>query len=152
MKRIQGLLLNACGYSVAILAVLYLFGAIAGVGDNGISFSRFVLVLAFGGVISIAARILSSKNIKKPVGIIIHYSVLLLTFLVLFVVIGNISTGGSTFTAIVVFTFFYAIIFGLVALINHAVKSADKKFDKKHPVKKKKKSPYKPIYGKDTEK
>ena len=111
MKRLQGLLLHACGYTVAIMTVLYTVAAIADVGDSYLSFSRFALVFLFGEIIALASMILKNENIKKPVGIIIHYSVLLIAFLVLFVLIGKISSSsGRTFTAIIIFTFFFSIL------------------------------------------
>ena len=149
MKRIQHLLLNACAYTVALLTVLYIFAELTDV-KYGISFGRFILVFAFGAVIAVASLILNSKSISKPMGIVIHYAVLLLAFIILFVVIGNISTGGKIFAAIIIFSFFYALVFISLALINRAVKTADKKFDKKHPKKPAKTpAPYKSLYGKN---
>ena len=149
MKRIQQLLLNACAYTVALLLVLYVFAALSDV-SSGISFGRFALVFTFGAAIALASVILKSQSVSRPIGVIIHYSLLLLAFIVLFVVIGGISNGGKIFAAIVVFTFFYALVFALAVLVNRSVKVADKRLDKKHPQKQKKApAPYKSIYGKN---
>ena len=149
MKRIQHLLLTACAYTVVLLAVLYVFAELTDV-KSGISFARFALVFAFGVTIALASSLLNAQSISRHLGIVIHYSVLLLAFIVLFVVIGSISTGGKIFAAIVIFTFFYALVFLLSSLINRAVSSADKRLDKKHPKKSKPTpAPYRSIYGKN---
>lgn len=153
MKKIKNLLLGACGYTVLILALFYIFAAISKFTDARIGFSMFTIIFGFGCLISLAGMILGIEKIKKPFRILIHYSILLVSFSVIFIVSGNIASSGAAaiFSAVVIFTFFYALIFALTYLAIHAVSSADKHIDKKLFAKKKdiKKPPYKPLYSSD---
>ncbi len=153
MKKLQNLLLGACGYTVLILTLFYIFAAISQFTDPRIGFSRFATLFGFGCLISLGGFILGIEKLKKPLRVLIHYTLLLISFCVVFIASGNIASKGpaAVFSSVVIFSFFYAFIFVFTYLIRRAVNEADKRIDKKVGSKKKNtnKTPYKPIYGSD---
>ena len=154
MKKIENLLLQAAGYTVIILCLFFLFTATSDFTEAAITFSRFATILAFGIVISVAGSILKIESIKKWIRILIHYSVLLVAFIVVFVITGNLTSGGTSmiFSALVIFSFFYALVAALVFCFGKFVKTTDKKVNAKlannrKPAKKK--EIYTPRFGKN---
>ena len=132
MKFIENLVMKACAYTVLILSLFYLFGTLSNFSAAYINFPTFLIVFAFGIVIAIAGLLLNLKKLKKWLRILLHYTLLLMTFCVVFIIRGNLSAGGSStiFSAIIIFTALYFAIFGIVYLIKRTVKSADKTLDK----------------------
>ncbi len=145
MKKLENLLLKACGYTVLILTLLYSFASAENFNESKVGFSTFALILLFGILISLATLVLGMKKPKLPLRILIHYGTLLLAFFVIFMTNGRISVDSpaKTFSTIIIFTLLYALLFGTVYLIRRLVKSADRKLDKKQS----KKSEYKSIYS-----
>ena len=133
MKRLETLLLRACGFTIAILTLFYTFAAADNAGKSNIDFSVFALIFGFGLLVSIATMILEIKAIKLPLRILIHYVVLMITFCVVFISTGNIAADSSakTFTAVIIFTVFYALFFGLFALLKKIVNLIDTKIDRR---------------------
>ncbi len=145
MKKLENILLKACGYTILILVLFYLFAAFNNFGESEIGFSTFALIFAFGILISLTTLILGFKKPSLPFRILIHYGSLLLAFFAVFVAGGKISADSPSkiFSAVIIFTVLYALIFGIVYLVRRLVKSADNKIDKKQ----KPKSEYKSIYS-----
>ena len=86
------------------------------------------------------------------VRIIVHYASLLVAFTVIFLISGNLGAGGTpvVFSAIVVFTFLYAVIFALSYFIKNVIGAADRKVDARLRAKAKptkSKSEYKSLYS-----
>ena len=154
MKKIESILLRATGFTVAILFLFYLFAIATSFIDPLISFPTFMLILAFGFIISLSTLIFEIKSLKPIFRILIHYAVLLIAFCAVFVNSGNLSAGGDAaiFTAIAIFTVLYAVIFALTYLVLRSVKAADTKLDakleseKSKDNKKEKTSTYEPRY------
>ncbi len=155
MKRLENLLLKACGFTIAILTLFYLFPALSKAANESISFSTFALIFGFGLLISIATMIFEIKSINLALRILIHYLTLMVAFCVVFISTGNISADSSAkvFTAVIIFTVFYAFFFGLTVGIKKLVKYIDEKTDKHIKSKSKTKSkadakkPYKSLYS-----
>ena len=149
MKKIENLLLKACGYTILILILFYAV-AFTGFTTPAIQLPTFLLILVFGIVISAAGMILYVNSLKPILRVLIHYAVMLVSFFIVFILGGKLHTGGSStiFAAIILFTFLYALIFAIVYFIRRAVISADKAIDKKSAAqsKRKKKKPYTPLY------
>lgn len=154
MKKIEGILLRACGFTVAILVIFYLFAVATSFVNPEIGFPTFLLILFFGFVISLSTLIFEIKALKYPFRILIHYAVLLIAFCVIFVNSGNLSAGGDAaiFTAVAIFTVLYALIFALTYLVLRAVRATDRRLetatrkkDAKNS-KKEKSSTYQPRY------
>ena len=111
MKHIGDFFRNACAYTVVFLSFFYLVSLSDTVTSGAISFGRFGLILAFGAIIS-AAGFLFKLKINKLYVVIIHYSLLLLSFILLFVTTKVLSSNSSsTFVAIIAFSILYAILF-----------------------------------------
>lgn len=152
MKKLHNLLLTACTYTVIVLTLFYLFAAATDFADAGIELPMFAMIFGFCALISVAGLILEIEKIKKPLRILIHYVTLFVAFLVIFVISGNISKKGpaAVFSAVVIFTFLYAVIFLICAFAKRALGAADKRIDKriaKNEKNKKPKAPYKSLYG-----
>lgn len=111
MKHIGDFFRNACAYTVVFLTFFYLVSLSDTVTNGAIPFGRFGLILAFGAIIS-AAGFLFRIKINKVYIVIIHYSALLLSFIVLFVTTKVLSSNSSsTFVAIIAFSILYALLF-----------------------------------------
>ncbi len=134
MKKIEEHLLKCTGYTIIILFLFYLFAAMGDFTYAAITFPTFVTIFAFGAVISVAEIILKLESLKKWLRVLIHYAALLLAFIVVFVITGNLKDGGTglIFSALIIFSFFYALIFAIVYFIRKAIsKAADKNTAKK---------------------
>lgn len=154
MKRIETIFLRASGYCVLILALFYAFGAINQYAIPYIDFRTFLTILLFGLIVSVAGFILTLEKLKMPLRILIHYIALFVAFYVIFIISGNLNTGGASvvFSAIVIFTFLYAVIFTSVYFIRKGIKKADSAIDKKSSKALESKTPkakYKSLYRDD---
>lgn len=149
MKKIENLLLKACGYTLLILVLFYVVAMIGKLSAAAIDFPTFALIFVFGVIISAANLVLYTK-LKTVFKVLIHYAVLLISFSIIFILAGKLNTGGSSviFTAIVVFTFLYGVIFAIAYFVRRAVISADKSLNKLNEKKggKNSKKPYTPRY------
>lgn len=152
MKRVEKTLIMGCAYTVLILTLFFIYAAVGGLVATAMEMGTFFLILLYGFIISVAEQIYSVLNFNKIVRCIIHYCILLSMFCLVFVLSGNISTGGSgaVFTAIAIFTILYFGIYLIVRFVRKFVSVADEKIDKraKDGVKKsgKEKKPYTPLY------
>ena len=133
MKILKSVLVAGCAYSVAIIALFFAFAAISNFTDASIGVGRFFLILLFGQVISLAGYILKNTDWHLFIRYALHYLSLFAAFAVIFIVNGNITArgGSAIFSALVVFTFFYAL--GL--LIAFAAKKSFTAVEKKIPQK-----------------
>ena len=160
MKKLENLILRACGFAIVILTLFYTFVTATNSNKTDIDFANFSLILGFGLLISLASMILEIKSIKLPLRIFIHYVVLLITFCVVFIPNGNISPENNNeapsklFTAIVLYTISYAVLFSLFAGFKKLINAIDNKIDsrtnKNNGTKSKaetKKSTYKSLYS-----
>ena len=155
MKRLENLLLKACGFTIAILTLFYLFPSLSKAQDEAISFSTFALIFGFGFVISVATMIFDIKSINLAIRLLIHYFSLMLAFCVVFISTGNISADSSAkvFTAVIMFTIFYAFFFalayGIKKLVNHIDNKVDSRTNRNNGTKSKaeRKSEYKSLYS-----
>ena len=133
MKKIERLIERACGFTVLMALLIYLLGAFAGIQENGITLASFALILLFGIIISVANLVLTYDRFPIWLRICIHFSVLMLTFCIVFIGSGRITntTQGSYFAAVIIFTFLYAVIATVTFLIKKLIQRADKAVDKR---------------------
>ena len=118
MKHIGNFFRNACAYAVVLLTFFYLVSLSSTVTNGSISFGRFGLILAFGTIISAAGYLFNIK-INKVYLVMIHYSTLLISFILLFVSTKVLSSNSSnTFVAIIAFSILYAILFTAVYFVK----------------------------------
>ena len=150
MKKAESIFLVGCAYAVAIIALFFGFAAISKLSDVAIGIGQFFVILLFGQIISVAGYILKNTSWHFLIRYALHYLTLFAAFCVIFVVNGNIKgRGGSAiFSAAVVFTFFYALVFLVVYLVKRSMKTIDKKLPKKANAKneKNKNTPYTPRF------
>lgn len=155
MQKIKGLLLRACGYTTLILFLLLAFLSFNKTDSNlivDVDLTRFMLVFLFGCIISATDLVLGINAIPKIWRKIIHFAVLFITFCIVFMSMGNLWVGNqaSIFSAVIIFSFFYAIVAVAAFLIKKLVDVADSKLDSKAAKKpvapKKEKKEYVPRY------
>ncbi len=150
MKKLESVLLKACGYTVLIMAVFYAFMSLN--DESSLSLPTFVLISVFGILVSVTTMILGLKKPALPIRILLHYASLLLVFYVVFIAIGKraASTPAQIFSAVIIFTVVYIFMFIAVYFIRLLIGKIDKRLDKKsarkHSSKQDTKSEYKPIY------
>ena len=153
MKTLENLILKAMGYTVCILMLFYLAGTISEFTNPYINFKTFLIILLFGTLISATGLFFKIEKLNNAIKVLIHYLVLFCAFTVIFIISGNISRRGAAaiFSALIIFTFFYAIIFTALYFIRKAIKKADLKIDKKYQTNHKptKKNEYKSLYKKE---
>ena len=118
MKKLETLLLRAAGYTVLILLLFYLFGALSEFANPYINFRTFLVILSFGAIISLAGMILRIQKIHIALRVTIHYVALLIAFFAVFIVNGNISAqgAGQVFVAVVLFSVFYVVFAAITVL------------------------------------
>ncbi len=123
MSQFKQFLMKASLYTVVILSVFYIFGAISGITEHGISWHKYLLILGYGLLISLSEMISGMMTGRKALGGIINYTVLLSGFLIIFVF--STKTTGSAltkaFVAIVLFSAVYALLKLVIYLIKKAV-------------------------------
>ena len=129
MKTIEKILLQACFYTVLITLLFFSFVTLSNFADPKISFAYFLIIFLFGMAIALANMILDYQKLHIFFRIIIHYIVLLTTFSVVFINLGNISvqSASAVFVAIFIFTFLYLIVFLVSLLIKKLVGKIDSK-------------------------
>lgn len=152
MRRINKLILTACGYAILMLTLFYAFASISQFVSKSIPPQKFALILFFGFIIALAEFMYEELKLKKIYKSLIHYAVLLVAFCVIFIVSGNISSSrpSAIFASIVIFTAAYFAILALVHFARKAINSADDKLDKREAnktPKEKSKGSYKSIYS-----
>lgn len=132
MKKLESILLSGCAYAVAIIALFFGFAAISKITEARIGVSQFFLILLFGQIISVAGYILKNASWHFLIRYALHYLTLFLAFCFIFIVNGNIkSSGGSAiFSAIIIFTFFYALVFFFIYILRKSFTAVEKKLPK----------------------
>ena len=109
MKHIANFFRSTCTYTVVFLTFFYLISLSDAVTNGAISFGRFGLILAFSAIIS-ALGFLFKLKINRVYIVIMHYSVLLISFILIFVSTKILSSNSaSEFVAIIAFSILYAI-------------------------------------------
>ena len=153
MKIIENIILKAGGYTASILFLFYLAGTIADFTNPYIDFKTFIFIALFGTLISVSELLFKIQAIHTAIKVLIHYAVLFCAFTVVFIISGNIASRGSAaiFSALIIYTFFYAVIFTALYFIRKSIKKADFAIDKKYASKQKpeKKKEYKSLYKKE---
>ena len=152
MNRIKALLLSACAYTVLILTVFFMFASV-GSGELALlSFRSFLILFLIGCIISLSKLIFLIEKPAYYFKVIIHFTVLLGSFMWLLHTIGYLASKAPSTYFVLIFAF--AIIYAAVSVASHFVKKfskrvgakIDKKLGERRASKDKKKSEYKPLY------
>ncbi len=134
MKYIRRIFTSGCIWMTGISLVFFAVAALINsteqtFGTLGISFPQYLLILLFSFLIAGAGLLLSLPRLHVALRILIHYAVILTGFIVIFAVAGNLNFDSSAkiFVAIVIFTFFYAIIMAVYISLLHTLGKLSKK-------------------------
>ena len=140
MKKVESIFLAGCAYAVAIVSLFFAFAAISRLTEVKIGVGQFFLILLFGQIISVAGYILKNVHWHLFIRYALHYLTLFLAFCVVFILNGNIKENGGSaiFSAAVIFTFFYVLVFFLVFVIKKSISSVENKIPAKANAKKQK--------------
>ncbi len=123
MEKVRKIIFKGCTYSVIILLVFYLFGLISGISNAAIALPKFLLILSFGLLISLTDMIFDLPGIKNVVKYTIHYCVLLLSFIIVFIVSSEREIKSSgIFVAIFIFTLIYSALMLISRLIKRTTR------------------------------
>ena len=119
------------------------------VAELHLTFGRYFLIFAFGFILSASENIFTIEKLSKPLKYVIHYLSLAITFAVIFLSIRSTdetySFGIDTIVAsFVVFTFLYALGFGIIKLSKKFFKTQNKALPQRN---KEAKSEYKSRFG-----
>lgn len=127
MRLIKKLTAEACIFTSLICAFFFLFALVTGYSDPYISAGKFFLIFLFGVIIAFANLIWLLESWNAALKMLIHYVALLATFVVIFVTGGNIIGKGAAavFSAVIIFTLFYAIGFAVVMLIKRSLRKIE---------------------------
>ena len=129
MQKLWQILRRGAVIETAILIVFYLFSFMLAMKQPGISALYFFLILGFSLVLSLAQEIFSIKKIPTLARYALHFSVLLIGFICLYIFSGNYKLRGPSafFVAIVIFIFCYALVAFPVAMIRAKMRADQQK-------------------------
>ena len=137
MKRIYKLILEACGLSVLITSIFFIFEKISSPDITpALPIGRYFLILLLGFIVVCANLLFGIRTLHKIVALLIHYLAIFTTFLITFVGFNGM-TPTKFFIYIVMFTIFYAIIFAIAIGVKILSAKADAHISAKSPTPKK---------------
>ena len=133
MRKFEKFLLRGAGYTLLILSLYFLVSIIASPIDGRISGGKFFLILCFGLVIALTEFIYSLLTVKFWLKTLLHYSILLSTFILIFIpLLGVKSNGPASIAAwIVIFTVLYAVLTVAAHFIRKGINKVDDAIDRR---------------------
>lgn len=149
MKIFKDFILKASAYTVLTLSLFYIYGGISSLNENGIHWTRFLIIAGYSCLIAGVELLNSCLTIKHIFKVIVHYSILLIGFIIIFFTAGTSSFKPSTlFIAVILFTVIYLAVSLIVLGIGKLNKnSKDDEPEKKNNCDKPKKKEYRSLYG-----
>jgi hypothetical protein len=122
MKPIEKFIFHSAAYTVIIAITFYIFSLFGGLTNAEMTFLRFLLILAFGVIISGAEFIFTIERLPKILRYAIHFLALFVGFFVIFLSVrsegGDLQFSAATiFAALIIFAALYA----LIALVCYLV-------------------------------
>lgn len=141
MKHLRSILTGGCVFTTVITLLFSIVALIINraegiYGEVSLPVSQFLLILLFSFVIASANHVFFLRRLHTALRLLIHYSALLVSFIFVFVVAGNLHITGtaSVFIAIFVFTVLYAVMMAIVLSFLRAVGYLDKTLGYAHKV------------------
>ena len=141
MKHLRSIFLGGCVFTTVITllfsVVAFIINRAEGIyGRVSLPVSQFLLILLFSFVIASANHVFFLRRLHTALRLLIHYAALLVSFIFIFVVAGNLHITGpaSVFISIFVFTVLYAILMAIVISLLRAVGYLDKTLGYAHKV------------------
>ena len=145
MKRIEKYLLNSCALTVLVLSLIYIFAIISSPEITpAVQIGRYFTILLFSFLTVGASYLFSVPKIPKLLVFAIHYLVVLIAFMLIFIDLKEI-TAPKAFISVAIFTIFYTLLFAIVIGIKKLCSRLDKLIKKKTREAPKKEA-YKPRY------
>ncbi len=134
--NISKFLYRGTAYTAIISILFFIFAKLLDVSDLHLSFSRYLIILAFGMIVSATEFVFTFNKLPRIAQYFIHYFVLSIAFFFVFLNIrkssGDFEFAPSTvFASLAVFTCFYFIILGIVFITKKAISKQEKKTNKK---------------------
>ena len=128
MKNLEKYLLHASAYTVIITFAFFLFANISGVAEPTVSPLRLIIISVFSLVISFCEGIFSIKGLHKALAYAIHYTVLFITFLIIYMMISESDKNDFTFilAALVIFSVIYLVFVGISLVFKKIAAAASK--------------------------
>ncbi len=122
MKPIEKFIFHSTAYTVIIAVTFYVFSLISGLVNAEMTFLRFLLIMAFGIIISGAEFILTIDRLPKIARYSIHFLALFAGFFAIFLSVRN-EGGDLQFSAATIFAalVIFAALYALIALICYLV-------------------------------
>ncbi len=147
MKRLKEIFTRGCVYTVAITFLICLF-SLGMEGTPSVPVGQFLLLTVIGMLLSLTQNVFLLKNIRLIYRILIHYSVILVLFELLFFITGKVTTGGpgGIFVSATVLTILYAIAFVSIYFLQKAMRKDAPDSPSKKNIEDKPKEVYVPRY------
>ena len=146
--------MQLCSYAVLLLILLYLAMAIIGSADKALPLSSFLLVLFYASVITAANALYPTIRLKTAYRVAIHYAILLLGFVCVYLINGIVRSQQATkvWSAVLIFTAAYAACYGIFVgvralLVSKGRASVIQHSRKAEDTGKKQKSEYRPRFS-----
>lgn len=129
MKPTEKFIYHAAVYTVSISLLFFIFARFLDIDELTISLSRYFTIFALSLVISGAEFILTLDKLPRYLRHIIHYAVLAISFLVIFLTVRTSSgefqfRAATVFAALIIFSFLY---FVFTVLFHTIIKPHSKK-------------------------
>ena len=145
MKSVYKLILEACGLSVLLTSIFFVFEGIASPETTpALPISRYFLILLFGFIVVGANLLFGIEKLHKLATLAIHYIAIFVAFLIVFVGFADM-TAKKFFIYAVIFTILYAIASATVIGVKKLTSKIDCRIGAKSPAPKKQ-AEYKPRY------
>ena len=157
MKKIEAFILESCGFTVMLTLISYAIVAMTNLADKQLSILKFLAILGYGVAIAAARALYRYLPFHKAACIMMHYSILLVGFLILYLSASKARgvSPAKVFIAIILFSILYTLFMlaasGVHRLLQRLEKPEDKNTSttsKKQPAKSAPtKSAYNPRFG-----
>lgn len=141
MKHLRSILTGGCVFTTVITLLFSIVAFIINrsegtYGKVSLPVSQFLLILLFSFVIAAANHVFFLRRLHTALRLLIHYAALLVAFIFIFVVAGNLHITGpaSVFISIFVFTVLYGVMMAVVLSFLRAVGYLDKTLGYAHKV------------------
>lgn len=148
MKKVYDIVKRGSFYTILFTLFIYTIGALTQTPNASLPWHKFLLVLAFGLIISIGQFVDEILKFNSLIKILINYALVLSGFLLLYLNLTESITSAKVFAGVGVFTVFYAVVRVIKYLFDRFV--LKKPITQPESVKKSKPKPeYRPLYSDD---
>ncbi len=150
MRKFEKFFLRGAGYTLLILSLYYLFAIIASPTNAFVSGGRFLLILVFGFITALAEFIYSIFTVKFWLKALLHYAILLATFILIFIPLLGIESNGPA--SVIAWVVIFSVLYALCCVAVHFIKKGINKVDDAIETKKRsatEQTEYTSMFGRD---